>query len=514
MDVNLELVKQIISSDELCDKVNSGDNKETYINQIKEYILKLINEDVSSNMEYIIRYLKKFVINKEDIFFNNILLKLYSLDLKNKEFLELLETLNFNNIKQLLIKKYDEIIKNKTKISKSELIKILNLYCYTNSKYILPVEYINYLVYYIYSMKIELNYDLISYFYKQFALSFAESKNLNTTFVILDEEIKYDPYYDNIKNKIVLYKKNIKNQIDESVLADIFYQITYLYILKGINDNKIYTYEQLKLVKEICLISILGSEYYEKNYGEVSYSTYLKKQSINTVSNYFNKLGLELKKEEIIDTIKIEEELDDETDKIISIDILFDTVLKKENPNLISTLVRNYPILGSEYKNNKKKSLLTLIQDIYNNKKLLVTLNKDLEWHNKKSKDPIVQPKIEKLNNKISVCTSYIGVMNSIIMNGDLTSYDLLRSISDLITYNHSNKLIKNDTYLVLSEVIPKKIKKLCQTRNKSYKENLKKKIIKCYLDSMSLIKNNQDTLYFMKIYSTLEFCISALDVD
>ena len=187
--------------------------------------------------------------------------------------------------------------------------------------------------------------------------------------------------------------------------------------------------------------------------------------------------------------------------------------MKRENPNLISSLVRNYPILGCEYKNHRKKSLLDLILDIYSNKKLLITLNKDLEWHKKKEYDSdIVGAKIDKINSKISVCNSCISVMNYIIMKCDMSSYDLLRSISDLITYSHSNKMVKDDIYLVLSEVIPKKIRRLCEGRNDSYKEYLKRKVIKCYLDSFELVKSRLDTDYFMKLYSTLQSCVSAFD--
>ena len=146
--------------------------------------------------------------------------------------------------------------------------------------------------------------------------------------------------------------------------------------------------------------------------------------------------------------------------------------------------------------------------------KIMQDLNKDLEWYKEKDKNEVVEPKIERLNDKISVCTSYINVMNSIIMNGDLTSYDLLRSISDLITYSHSNEMVKSDIYLVLNEVIPRKIKRLCFGRSEVYRDELKRKIIKCYLDSLELIKNQISVDYFMKLYSTLDLCISSFDVD
>lgn len=521
MDVNLELVKRIISSDELCDKVNSGDNKEVYIKQIRDYVLTLVDDSINtnSNMVYVNRYLNKFVLNKdkEDIFFDKILLKCYSYNVKNSEFLDILNSFNFDGIKEILIKKYNEYIVNKASVSNDILIRMLSLYCYTCPKYIFPVSYINYFTYYLYSNDVSLDFDLLSYFYKEFALSFAEGKGISTNFVVLDNVVLSDPYYDNVRNKILLYRSSIGSNVDPFILSDIFYQITYLYILKGINqvDNKIYTYEQLELVKEICLISILGNEYYDIHYGDISYSSYLKKQSLDTVSSYFSSLGLKVVLEKkIIDSISVDKVIDDKTDKAISVDILFDQVLKNENPNLISSLIRSYPILGSEYKNHRKKSLLNLIMDIYSNKRLLINLNKDLEWYKEKDKNEVVEPKIERLNDKISVCTSYINVMNSIIMNGDMTSYDLLRSISDLITYSHSNEMVKSDIYLVLNEVIPRKIKRLCFGRSEVYRDELKRKIIKCYLDSLELIKNQISVDYFMKLYSTLDLCISSFDVD
>lgn len=519
MDVNLELVKRIISSDELCDKVNSGDNSEVYIKQIYDYVLSLVDINANSNIDYINRYLRKFALhkNKENIFFDKILLKCYSLNVKDSNFLEILSSFNFEGIKEILIKKYNEYIINKTKVSSDELIKMLSLYCYTCPNYIFPISYINYFTYYLYSMDVSLDFDLLSYFYKEFSLSFSESKSVKTTFSVNENIESADPYYDNVKNKIIVYKSSIGSNVDPFVLADIFYQITYLYILKGINnnDNKIYTFDQLELVKEICLTSILGNDYFDINYGDISFSSNLKKESLDVVSNYFSSLGLKVvMKKDVIDSISIDVNLDSKTDKIISIDVLFDQIMRNENPNLISTLVRSYPILGSEYKNNKKKSLLNLILDIYSNKKLLINLNKDLEWHKNKSSDLVVESKIERLNDKISVCNSYIGVMNSIIMNGDLTTYDLLRSISDLITYSHSNKMVKNDICLVMKEVIPKKIRRLCLDRDDEYKDELKKKIIKCYLDSLELVKNQISVDYFMKLYETLQLCISAFDVD
>ena len=152
MDVNLELVKRIISSDELCDKVNSGDNSEVYIKQIHDYVFSLVDINANSNIDYINRYLRKFVLhkNKEDIFFDKILLKCYSLNVKNPNFLEILSSFNFDGIKEILIKKYNEYIINKTKVSSDELIKMLSLYCYTCPNYIFPISYINYFTYYLY----------------------------------------------------------------------------------------------------------------------------------------------------------------------------------------------------------------------------------------------------------------------------------------------------------------------------------------------------------------------------
>ncbi len=518
MDVNFELVKRIISSDELCDKVNSGDNREIYIKQIQNYVLSLL-DNFNSNIDYINRYIRKFVLqkNSEDIFFDKVMLKCGGLNIKDSEYLSILDSMGYNSIKESLLKKYNDYIVNKTKVSSDTLIKMLNFYCYTCSNFVFDSDYINYFTYYLYSMEVNLSFELISYFYKQFALCFSNSKGIYTSFVVLDDFEKVDPYYDNVKNKIIIYKNNIKGVVDPFVLADIFFQITYLYILKGINDseNKMYTFEQLELVKEICLISILGPDYYDVNYSDIGYSSYLKKQSLEVASKYFAALGLNVSIKKDINFISVDRKLDSKTDNVISIDVLFDQIIKRENPNLISSLVRSYPVLGSEYKGGKKKSLLDLILDIYTNKRLLINLNRDLEWYKRKKEDDIVvKPKIEHLNNKISICNSYIGVMNSIIMNGDLTTYDLLRSISDLITYSHSNKMVKNDICLVMSEVIPKKIRRLCLDRDDEYKGELKKKIIKCYLDSLELVKNQISVDYFMKLYSTLQLCISAFDVD
>ena len=155
--------------------------------------------------------------------------------------------------------------------------------------------------------------------------------------------------------------------------------------------------------------------------------------------------------------------------------------------------------------------------DIYKNKKLLINLNKDLEWHNNKlgnGEDEIIAPKVERLKNKIDVCTSYINVMSTSINNGDMTSSDLIRSISDLITYDTVDINVQNDICSILNVIVPNKIKRLCSDRSILYKENFKKRVIKCYLDSMGLARNNFDSVYFMKIYSSLEICIKAFDID
>jgi len=523
MGINFDLIKRIISSDELCDKVNSAEYRSVYFNQIESYILSLINDisNINSNMEYINRYLKKFVINsgtKEDIFFNVVLLKLYDLKINNSDFLNILDSFNFNEVKELLMKKYDQIVVNNSNVSEKELDRMLSFYCYVVPDYILPNNYIDFFTYNFVSREINLNYELIVYFYKAFTLSFASSKDLNISFEIHSTIIKNDPYYDKRKNLVVLYSQNIGEKVDYMILSDIFFQIKYLYLLKSINNsnNKNYSFEQLKLVKEICLKTVLGDEYFDNKYGSISFSNELKEQSKYTVKSYYKKLGLSL---EIVDSVdfSFEEELSDEEDKAISVDVLFDLVLKHENPNLLRGLVKSYPILSSEYRNDKKKSLLTLLLDIYKNRKLLNNFNKDLNWYKSKlgkDEDLVIIPKIERLNDKISVCSSYINVMSSIINNGDMTSSDILRSISDLITYDTNDVIAKNDIFSILNVSVPKKIFKLCTDRSNEYKDNLKKKVIKCYLDSMGLVRNNMDTVYFMKLYSSLEECIKVIDVD
>ena len=260
----------------------------------------------------------------------------------------------------------------------------------------------------------------------------------------------------------------------------------------------------------------MGNSYFESNYGDISFSCDLRKQSRSTVKDYFNHLKLNVSVDPYIDSISTTD-CDDNSDKCVNIDVLFDSVLKEENPNLLKELLKSYPILGCEYKNDKRKSLLTLLLDIYKNKKLLINLNKDLGWHKNKlgnGDDNIYLPKIERLEKKIRVCSSYINVMSMSINNSVMNSDDLLRSISDLITYDTTDSNVQTDICSVMNVVIPKIIRRLCYDRNVIYKEQLKSRIIKCYLDSMGLVRNSFDSIYFMKIYSSLELCIKSFDID
>ena len=71
---NLELIKRIISSDELCDQVNSLSNRDSYVSSISSYLIQLCSDigSANSNIDFINRYLYKFVNgSKEDIFFNS-----------------------------------------------------------------------------------------------------------------------------------------------------------------------------------------------------------------------------------------------------------------------------------------------------------------------------------------------------------------------------------------------------------------------------------------------------------
>lgn len=521
MDINLETIKRIISSDELCDKVNSTEYRDSYRKQIESYVLSLCYDlsSVNSNISYINRYLRKFALNsgsKENIFFDKILLKVYSFSINNTEFNSILESFSFDEVKELLVQKYNQVIISNSFVNIDDLKKMLVFYCYTCPNYVMPNDYINYFTYYLVSKSVVLDYDLISYFYKMFSLSFSISKNLNVLFEISEHVVLNDPYYDK-KKKIVIYKQNISDKVDYKVLADIFFQIKYLYLIDGVNSSSGYSFEQLRLVKEICLNSILGDDYFHRNYYDISFTNNLKKQSLKTVRDYYSHLGLNVNINLESDVISVSNDVSDEEDKCINIDVLFDVVLKKENPNLLKELLKSYPILGCEYRGYKRKSLLSLLLDIYKNKKLLVNLNRDLEWHNSKlgnGEDEILIPKIERLNNKINVCTSYINVMSTSINNSDMTSSDLIRSISDLITYDTIDINVQNDICSILNNIVPSKIRSLCSDRSILYKEELKKRVIKCYLDSMGLVRKNFDSVYFMRIYSSLEVCVKVFDID
>ena len=523
MDINLDLIKRIISSDDLCDKVNSSEYKGTYKEQIKQYVMLLIDDVINnknvSNFDFINRYIKKFVIfeniSKEDKFFDDVVLKVYSLNINNEQFIDLLKQISFFEIKELLIKKYDEIIKNNTFIDNNTFVRILKFYCFVSPNCVLPNIYIDYFISNVINRNLSFDYYVISYLYKAFASSYSSDKIGNIYCVIEDVVKRDDPYYECDKNKIIIYKQNISNTIDYKVLADIFYQIKYLYLIYGINNrnNNYYTFEQLKLVKEISLISILGKDYFENNYKKISFTYELRKNSYVVLNNYLEKIGVSYSgydNDFTLDIIDVKE-MDSMKDNIVSIDILFDQVIKRENSNLIKGLVRSYPILGSEYKSGRKKTLLSLLLDIYSNKKLLNDLNIDLNWHNKKD-DPLVEAKVLKLQNKISICTSYIEVMNNVINNGDMTSDDIIKSISSLITYNTNDLSIQKDICLILNVVIPKKIERLCLNRESTYIDEFKRKVISCYLESMNKRCKDSNLDYFMKLYSGLECVVNSFD--
>ena len=520
MDINLETIKRIISSDELCDKVKSTVYKDLYIKQIQAYVLSLCEsiESINVNFSYINRYLRKFACDKsvkEDIFFDSVLLKVYSFSTRNEDFKSILDSFNFDGIKDLLAQRYNQIILSNSFINITELRKMFGFYCYACPNYIMPSEYINYFNYHFVSKSVVLDYDMICYYYKMFGLSFSTSKGLNVSFVVSSQLPSDEPYYEG-NNKLVIYKQNIGDKVDYKILADLFFQIKYLYLISGISNNDGYSFEQLRLVKEICLSSILGNSYFESNYGDISFSCDLRKQSRSTVKDYFSHLKLNVSVDPYIDSISTTD-CDDNSDKCVNIDVLFDSILKEENPNLLKELLKSYPILGCEYKSDKRKSLLTLLLDIYKNKKLLINLNKDLGWHKNKlgnGEDNIYLPKIERLEKKIRICSSYINVMSMSINNSVMNSEDLLRSISDLITYDTTDSNVQGDICSILNVVIPKIIMRLCYDRNVIYKEQLKSRIIKCYLDSMGLVRNSFDSIYFMKIYSSLELCIKSFDVD
>ena len=500
MDINLDLIKQIISSDELCAKVNSAVYKESYKRQIMKFVLYLC-DDVKSNIVYINRYLKFFVIgddlNKEDKFFDPVLLKSYSKHVLDSEYLSLLSSFGFDEIKELLMKKYDQFVQSN---SSYDITRMLNFYKYACGDYILPNNYVDYIVREVVKSDFVFDYDLMVYFYRQFALSYASSRGININFSVCTEFVQNDPYYDNRKNGVIIYKHDITNKLNYNILASIFYQIKYLYVLKSINDpnNSCYSFEQLRLVKEISLISILGEVDFNNNYSHISFSNSLHRESFSTVANYLKKLG--------IDFNGFNDFIDIDFDSSIgSIDILFDQVINREGVNLLKSLIKNYPILACEYKSDKKKSLLNLLLDIYSNRKLLINLNKDLEWFKSKNDNEFSNAKVERLENKISICKSCIGVMNLIVNNGDMLLEDLLRSISDLILYDTNKPYVKNDIYSVLKVVVPRKIERLCSGHDPVYIENVRKKVIDCYLQSLNTVRNIFDMDYFMRLYSTLD---------
>lgn len=527
MNINLDLIKKIISSDDLCDKVNSSEYKDAYREQIKKYVLFLVDDIIQnnnvSNISFINRYIRKFVISekisKEEKFFDEVALKVYGLKVNNDDFNNILKDLNFYEIKELLIKKYDQIISGKMNIDDLTLSRMFSFYYFVCPNYVLTTDYVNYFVFNIITRKINFDYNIMCYIYKQFALSFAFSKNLSVSFSVEDSVMGNDPYYDVDKSKIIIYKQSISNTIDYRVLSDIFFQINYLYLIKSINDNKnnYYTYEQLQLVKEIILITILGNDYFDNHYRNISFSNQLRLQSNKIVLDYLKSLGVVVPNNilniDFDDVVQEENNVNELDDKVISIDILFGNVIKRQNNNLIKEIVRNYPILGCEYKSDKKKNLINLLLDIYSNKKLLKNLNKDLQWYSEKCQgDDFVNSKIEKLKNKISVCSSYIEVMNSVINNSDMASDDIVNSINGLISYKTNDISLQNDICLVLNVVIPKKIRRLCEDRDSKYIDSFRKKVVFCYLDSMNKKKDDVDMIYFMKIYSSLENVVNSFD--
>ena len=417
--------------------------------------------------------------------------------------------MNFEGLKEIFVKRYAQVIGSNIFNSVDDLRRMLIFYCYICPNYVMPNNYINYFTYYLVSKDIVLDYDLISYYYTMFSLYFSSSKNLSIKFVISDDVEKNDVYNN---KQVVIYKCNIHDKVDYNVLADIFYQVKYLLLVDGISNNECYSFEQLRLVKEICLKSILGNSYFDDKYADISFSNELRRQSFKVVKDYFNYLGLSVFIDFSSDIVSASKVILDNEDKCINIDVLFDLVLKDENPNLLKELIKSYPILGCEYKSDKRKSLLNLLLDIYKNRKLLINLNKDLEWHQKKL--GIGSDNIERLNRKINVCVSYIDVMCMTINDGCMTSDDLIRSISDLIIYDTIDSNVQNDICCILSKVVPRMIRLLCSDRSILYIEQLKKRVIKCYLDSMGLVRNNFDSIYFMRVYSTLELCIRAFDID
>ena len=136
MDINLELVKRIISSDELCDKVNSAQYKDDYRKQIENYILLLCNsfDNINSNIK----------IEKD-------LSKIYyflSFELRLTDYLEnILNDIGINEIKESLIEKFNQVIVGNSFVNIEYLKRMLMFYCYACPNYIMPIDYINYFTY-------------------------------------------------------------------------------------------------------------------------------------------------------------------------------------------------------------------------------------------------------------------------------------------------------------------------------------------------------------------------------
>lgn len=509
MNISVDLIKQIISSDDMCDKVNSSVNKNVYKDAIKEYILTLFSDKkcIDSNISYIIRYIKKFVVNdnisKEDKFFDDVLLNLYKVDLSSLEVNHILADLSFYEIKEILFKKYDQIIMNKQKTSDISIEKMLCFFYYVCPNFLLPKKYIDYFMFNFIKNNIVINEELMAYFYKMFALSLVSNKNISC--IVVDNNIDNDPYYDYYKNKIVLSRKNITNTINYNILSDIFFQVKYLTLMYDINDDN-YSFMELEFVKEISLISILGKKYFDANYKNISFLNQLKNDSYYYLNDYLKKLDPSF----YINTNPIFNNNLDSTYN--SIDLLFDSIVKRENANLISELIRNYPVLSCEYKSDGKKTLLNLLLDIYNSKKKLVNFNKDLAWCSEKNNGDIYSTtKISKLESKISICSSYIAVMNDIMNNGDMDSEDILKSISSLINYKTNNLDLQKDICVILNTIIPDKIRKICLNRDNDFITEFKKKVVSIYLNLMNKNKNDFEMQYFMDIYSSLLVIVSSI---
>lgn len=509
MDINVDLIKNIINSDELCDKVITSEYRNAYIVQIKDYILNNIDNDL--DIKCVIRYIKKFVLlysSKEDMLFDEVVLKLYSLNLNNVDFKNVLFTISFEETKNTLIQRYNSIISSNVDLSDVSFNRMIRFYCYVLNDLVLSKKNVDYFMYFIFKKNVTLNKDIVKYIYKIFAVTYSSFMSC----VFLDSVDTRDPYYDGDYSGVVLYNNYISDSIDLDVFADILYQIDYINLYKEVSGKSIsYTYEQLLFVKELCLYNVLGKKYFFENYSDISCINILKKNAYDKLDKYLRRLSVfcDLKYEY---NIEIDyDKIDDNSDSVVSIDILFDQIMKRENDNLLRQYIYKYPILGSEYKGIGKKSLLNLLLDIYNNKKLLKNFYHDLDWYSSKdSSDIVVAEKIDKLKNKISICSSYIDVMNSIINNSFISSDDVIKSIGDLITYGTDSSDCQNDIYMILSVIIPKKIKNLCYNRNDVYIENFRKRVVSSYLSSMSKKSKDFNFDYFMKIYSCLNNIVGS----